>query len=324
MQLQSPPVPYWRDVIRAAGISPEMRSFRLRQFGDWLAKHGLLGRKVLEVGCGQGEYLSLLAQAGAQAYGIEHRAESIATCRQHGLQVDQLSLEQPDQLVPHGPFDGFIMLSFLEHLPEPHLALQAIAANLKEGGIGLLEVPNFDMIIEQALFAEFIPDHLYYFTKQTFRSLIESNGFELLDCRPVWHDYILSATIRKRQALDLSRLKEAQEQLEISFTRFIDSFPPGRVAIWGAGHQALALISLMKLSSRIACVIDSAPFKQGRYTPASHLPILPPEHLSSAELDAVIVLTASYTDEVLRQIRARHGMRFTLAYLKNGTLLTLA
>ncbi|MDE1714470.1 methionine biosynthesis protein MetW (plasmid) [Chromobacterium amazonense] len=89
VQLDAEPVPYWRDVIRAAGISPEMRDFRLEQFGGWLAEHGLTGRKVLEVGCGRGEYLSLLAEAGADAYGVEHLPASVDACRQAGLRVEQ-------------------------------------------------------------------------------------------------------------------------------------------------------------------------------------------------------------------------------------------
>ena len=64
VQLANPPVPYWREVIRAAGLSAEMRAFRREQFGRWIAEHDLTGRKVLEVGCGRGEYLALLAEAG--------------------------------------------------------------------------------------------------------------------------------------------------------------------------------------------------------------------------------------------------------------------
>ena len=159
--------------------------------------------------------------------------------------------------------------------------MQAIAANLTDGASGLVEVPNFDMILRAGLFAEFIPDHLFYFTRQTLTALLERNGFDVLDCRPAWHDYVLSATVRKRRPLDLSPLLACQDALKAAFDAFLARFAPGRVAIWGAGHQALALISLMDLAPRIAYVVDSAPFKQGRYTPATHLPIVAPERLAA-------------------------------------------
>lgn len=322
VQLDAEPVPYWRDVIRAAGISPEMRAFRLEQFGGWLVEYGLTGRKVLEVGCGRGEYLSLLAEAGADAYGIEHLPASVDACRQAGLRVEQGFVGGPDSRLAAGPFDGFMILNFLEHIPTAQLTLQGIAANLADGAVGMVEVPNFDMIIAKGLFAEFIPDHLFYFTERTLARLLEANGFEVLDCRAAWHDYVLSATVRKRCPQDLSALAACQGALRASFEGFLDRFEPGRVAIWGAGHQSLALISLMGIAGRIRYVLDSASFKQGRYTPATHLPIVAPARLDDGEVDAVIVLAASYSAEVVRQIRARHGERFAIAVLDGDALRT--
>ncbi|AVG14562.1 MULTISPECIES: class I SAM-dependent methyltransferase [Chromobacteriaceae] len=322
VQLDAEPVPYWRDVIRAAGISPEMRAFRLEQFGGWLDQYGLMGRKVLEVGCGRGEYLSLLAEAGADGYGVEHLPASVDACHQAGLRVERGFVDGPDTRLAAGPFDGFMILNFLEHIPAAHQTLQGIAANLADGAVGMVEVPNFDMIIEKGLFAEFIPDHLFYFTERTLARLLEANGFEVLECRAEWHDYVLSAIVRKRAPLDLSALAACQSGLCASFDDFLGRFEPGRVAIWGAGHQALALISLMGIAGRIRYVLDSAPFKQGRYTPATHLPIVPPERLNDGEVDAVIVLAASYSAEVARLIRERHGQRFAVAVMGEGGLLT--
>lgn len=320
VQLTNAPVPYWRDVIRAAGISPEMRAYRLAQFNRWLEEYGLKGRKVLEVGCGRGEYLTLLLEAEADAHGVEHLEASVSACHSAGLPVTQGFIDGPKSLLADGPFDGFAILNFLEHIPCAHLTLRGIAANLSDGAIGLVEVPNFDMILSAGLFAEFIPDHLFYFTRQTLSSLLQANGFEVLGCRPEWHDYVLSVIVRKRRPLDIAPLTACQTDLKASFDAFLSCFAPGRVAIWGAGHQALALISLMELSSRIRFVVDSAPFKQGRFTPATHLPIVAPEQLTESEVDAVIVLAASYSDEVARIIRERYGARFRVAVLRGNSL----
>jgi len=322
VQLNTPPVAYWRDVIRAAGISEEMRAYRLQQFGSWLKRHQLQGKKVLEVGSGRGEYLALLAQSGLNAHGIEHARESVTTARQAGLQIEQGFINGPSDRLMSGPFDAFAILNFLEHIPTAHLTLRGIANNLKPGGMGLVEVPDFDMILRNRLFAEFIPDHLYYFTRTSLTHLLENNGFEVLECRSEWHGYVLSAQVRKRAVLDLSPLIKAQAELKESFKRFLAQFPTGRVAIWGAGHQALALISLLDLAPSIRYVVDSAPFKQGRYTPATHLPIVAPERLAPSEVDAVIVLAASYSTEVARLLRERHDNRYHVALL-DETSMTL-
>lgn len=319
-QLGNEPVPYYREVIRAAAISPDMQAFRREQFCDWFREHGLIGRRILEVGCGRGEYLALMNEAGANGVGIEYATEAAAACRAAGLSVETAFIEGPETRLTGAPFDGFMILNFLEHLPAAHRVLQDIGAQLQAGGIGMVEVPNFDMILERRLFAEFIPDHLFYFTRATLTTLLEANGFEVLSCRELWHGYLLSATVRKRRRLDLSPLADTQAALGHLFAEFLDRFDARRVAVWGAGHQALALISLLGLKDRIAYVVDSAPFKQGRFTPATHLPIMPPERLEAGDVEAVIVLAASYSDEVARIIAERHGTRFTVAILEGEQL----
>jgi hypothetical protein len=89
------------------------------------------------------------------------------------------------------------------------------------------------------------------------------------------------------------------------------------VAVWGAGHQALAVLALADLGNKIAYVVDSAPFKQGRYTPATHIPIVSPEQLVENPIGAIIIMAASYSDEVARLIRKRHGNSIRVAVLRD-------
>lgn len=316
LQLAGPPVPYYREVIRAAAFSPEMRGFRLEQLAAWLDRHALRGKRLLEIGCGRGEYLELLALAGAQASGLEYAPAAIAHCRRQGLDTLRGFLARPTQRLPVPAFDGFICLNFMEHWPRPVASLRAIANNLVPGGIGLVEVPNFDMILKEGLYSEFISDHLSYFTLDTLNFTLRQAGFEVLDARPVWHDYILSATVRKRQPADLAPLKTQQEKINRELRAFINRFPPRSVAVWGAGHQALAALALGDLGGAIRYVVDSAPFKQNRFTPATHLPIVPPARLADDPPAAIIVMAASYSDEVARLIREHHRLDLPVAVLR--------
>ena len=88
------------------------------------------------------------------------------------------------------------MLSCLEHLPDVNGVLTGIRANLSPSAVGLVEVPNFDMILAEKTASEFMTDHLFYFTRETLETTLRLNGFEVEDCRPTWHDYILTATVR--------------------------------------------------------------------------------------------------------------------------------
>lgn len=323
VQLSNEPVPYHREVVRAAAFSEDMRAFRVEQFAAFVRKHSLEGRKVLEVGCGRGEYLSLLRQSGADAYGLEDAAGSVTDCLGAGLKVQKGYLADPRQRLEQGPFDAFCILNFLEHMPDPNAALRGVANNLKDGAVGLVEVPNFDMILRSKLFSEFIPDHLFYFTTETLSSTLRANGFEVAECGEIWHDYILSATVRKRTRLELSAFYDCQGRLKTELERYLAGFPAGRVAVWGAGHQALAVLALTGVRDRVKYVVDSAPFKQGRFTPATHLPIVAPETLVSDPVDAVIIMAAAYSDEVARTVRRRFGAGLRVAILRDTGLEAL-
>jgi len=312
VQLNSQPVPYYKDVIRTAAYSPEMKKFRIQQFDNFLAKCNLKGKKILEVGCGKGEYLKLIKQCDADVYGVEHLSESVDVCMKDGLSVTKGFIGGIDPFKhPSYPLDGFFILNFLEHIPSINSTLKGIASNLTEDGIGLVEVPNFDMILKKNLFSEFIADHLFYFTKDTLVRALEFNGFDVLECNSIWYDYILSAIVKKRKKLDVSNFHKVQEKIKADINKYVDDNI--RVAVWGAGHQALAVISLTKIEKKIKYVIDSAVFKQGFYTPSSHLKIVPPSRLDRGDISAIIVMAASYSDEVANIIKHKYPeMKFAI------------
>jgi SAM-dependent methyltransferase len=324
VQLDMEPVPYFRDVIRAAGFSPDMGKFRRSQFTEFLKKYSLSNRKIIEIGCGRGEYASLMQECGGSVYGLEHSAESVAECMKKGLRVTQGFLDDRQQKIPGGPFDAFFVLNFLEHIPDLSSFLQGIAHNLSEGAVGLVEVPNFDMILRDQMFCEFMTDHLYYFTKESLRTVLSLNGFEVIECGEVWHSYILSAVVKKRARVNLQDFDGQRKKLEQDLQEYVGRFPPLSVATWGAGHQALATLSLSKLQGKIKYVVDSAPFKQGKFTPATHLPIVSPDAMmADKDLAAIIVMGASYSDEIVRDLQSKYKKKVSIAVLRSNHLETI-
>jgi len=309
VQLNNDHVPYYREVIRASAFSGEMKDFRTKQFEDFAKKYSLKGKKIIEIGCGSGEYLSVMQKCGVETYGLEQKAESVQQCIMNGLKVSKGFVENRDYKINEAPFDAFFTLSFLEHLPNPNETLQGIRNNLTDGGVGIVEVPNFDMVLRKNLFSEFIRDHLFYFTEDTLNATLRQNGFEILECNEIWHDYLLSAIVRKRGELNIAPFYEHQKKLKAEIERYVGRFKDKGVAIWGAGHQALTIISLTEMADKIRYVVDSATFKQGKYTPATHIPIVSPEMLDYDPVEAIIVISGSYSNEVSKIIRRKYKSR---------------
>lgn len=184
----------------------------------------------------------------------------------------------------------FVSCNNLEHQPKPNEYLAQFE------GVGVIEVPNFNMIYQKRLFAEIMLDHLLYFTEDTLRFTMTYNGFDVIEIKSVWQDYILSATVRKREELCLSPFREQQEKLKANLDEYI--YHHGRVAIYGASHQALAYIAM--LQPEVQFVVDDAPFKQNRFTPVGNIPIYNLNALQ--DVDAVIIMGAGYSDEMANNL----------------------
>ena len=306
VQATGKPVSYYRDVIRATGVSQEMRVFREKQYRDWVEEFDLADKKVIEIGCGAGEYMQFMETTSAGTYGLEHFREAADRGRARGHRILDGFVENSAYVIPLAPYDGFYIMNFLEHIPQPNEFLRGIANNLSDEAVGIVEVPNFDMMLKKSLYSEFIQDHLSYYTEDTLKMVLESNGFLTLECKSIWHNYIISAKVRKRSEMPVHGFTQKYQSLKRQMADFLaEQHRKGKkVAVWGAGHQALANLSLLDMADHIVYVIDSAKFKQNKYTPATHIPIVAPERLKNREVQTVIIMAAGYSQEV-KQIMQR-------------------
>jgi len=315
IQLEDNPVPYYRDVIRAVAVSSEMMGYRKQQFEEWRDKYNLEDKHILEVGAGRGEFMQIMKSVGINVTGLEHSLESVEYAKKNGLNVINGFLEDENYVVPGGPYDGFYIMSFLEHIPSVSQFIKCIYYNMNANAVGLVEVPNFDMILRESLFSELIQDHLSYFTEDTLKNILSMNGFDVISCKPSWHDYIISAEVVKRKGTDISGFVLQQKRLKEEVTGFLkeEKSKNHKIAVWGAGHQALANLSLLEMKDYIECVIDSAVFKQGKYTPATHIPIVAPDILKSGDIKAVVIMAGSYSEEIVSIMKNQYsGIRFAV------------
>lgn len=298
IQILSEPVHYYKEVVRSSGFSPEMVKFRNEQFKEFISKYELKNKSIVEIGCGKGEYLSIMSQYCIDALGIEYSKESIKECKKNNLKVQEQFLDEQTPIVSDKKYDAFYMMNFLEHIPCPSTILQLIYKNLSVDAVGLIEVPNFDLTLENNIFTDFSTEHLSYFTIDTFKRILENNGFEVINIEIVWYKNIISAEVRKRKKLNIDRFKSYRDKFSQNVYQYLNLFDKKEVVIWGAGHQSLATLALLDIKDKINYIVDSAIFKQGKFTPATHIPIKSPLEMEKDNISTVLVNATSYSDEV--------------------------
>ncbi len=320
VQFDCRPVDYYRDVIRSGGFSTTMAELRRSQYRHLVETYGLQGKKVIEVGCGQGEFLSVLTEFPVQAYGVEHRDSLVQMAAEKGLQVSRGFAETPENVLGEdGPYDAFLSFNFLEHQPEPGVMLDCIRNNLTETGMGLITVPSLEYILQYDGYYELIRDHIAYYSFETLRFLLELHGFEVLEEELVNRD-TCSVIVRKCagsrqpkaagfQAVDISALSCSRAMINQELEELAKTLESqGKtMAVWGASHQGFTLAATTCLGRTAEYIIDSAPFKQGRYAPASHLPIVAPSWFQEHPVDLILIAAPGYTREIAGIIRERFG-----------------
>jgi SAM-dependent methyltransferase len=323
VQLAGEAIIYDDQLGTAHAFSPGMVSHRKQQAHNFVGRFNLTDKKVVEIGCGDGHFLALLSEAGAKPFGIEPSKKSTQIGREKGLPIQEGYLNKTSE-IEGTPFDAFVILHVLEHLLDPNEFLQTIYQNLTTNAVGFVEVPSLEKILENQRVYDFITEHLSYFSIKTLRFALEKNGFEVLDIQRDWGGEHLVAMVQKQPLERFDPVIDCINSLTKELVELVDtnSSAGKRVAIWGASTHGITLLSLTKLKG-LAYVVDSSPYKQGFFTPISHLAIVAPDRLKTDPVDTVIVMAPRFSDEIVGQLRTELQFTGTIAVIK-GTSLEFA
>lgn len=200
------PVSYYKEVIRSNAFSIEMQDFRNKQLKTWIEVFNLKNKKILEIGCGSGEYIEIIKKHSDNVLGIEYNENSVKNCQDKKLNVYKYYLEDSDKPLQLQKIDAFVIFNFLEHWPNPIKCFENLSKSLNNNAVGIIEVPNFEMIVEKGLFSEFILDHVFYFDRKSFVNALNIFGFEVISIQEIWNNYILSAKVKRRQFINISKM----------------------------------------------------------------------------------------------------------------------
>lgn len=144
--------------------------------------------KVLDVGCGNGDFVELAREAGWDASGLDLSEQATSFARNKGLDVVRGTLQTSG--FPSESFDVVTLWDVLEHLPDPAGELECVRRVLKPGGFLVVRVPNIGFQLLRVLVQEVVFHsgratlqadlHLNHFSPTTLRRLLRRRGFEVL------------------------------------------------------------------------------------------------------------------------------------------------
>lgn len=141
--------------------------------------------RIFDVGAATGILLSLAKQLGWDPSGIETSRWSVQTASQkYGLSLQEGDFVKAD--LPGSTFDAVTMIDFIEHVPEPFMAVAQACKILAEDGTLCVVTPDLKSFAAMAAgkkWWHFRPAHLAYFNRRSLIRLCERAGFEVIKTR---------------------------------------------------------------------------------------------------------------------------------------------
>jgi 2-polyprenyl-3-methyl-5-hydroxy-6-metoxy-1,4-benzoquinol methylase len=164
-----------------------VRSFTLRWKLNLIRSYKPNG-KILDYGCGTGEFLNTCKTADWICTGIEPSVSA----KEKAAQLTNLNIAGSLDQIAHSKFDVITLWHVLEHVENLNEKLSELKSYLAEGGIIFIAVPNHESLdskIYKSYWAGYdIPRHLWHFTQSTMSRLLTSHGLKLINTIPMKQD----------------------------------------------------------------------------------------------------------------------------------------
>ncbi len=282
----------YKAVHRSIGNSKEFRKYKKEQLEYFAIKHEIYGKNILEYGCGDGQFFEIFTELGLDVEGIEFGKENYNKCIAKRFKVTN----QPSSDL----YDVLFCFHVLEHYPDPKTIITEFYNLLSPGGIGLIEVPSYDIIEKNNNWLEFTKDHRLYFRKKTLEYLLLTQGFEVLELQENIDTVCLTAIIRKPKTKDsFIRMKD---QIEKDIEKF-KNITNGNFSIWGAGHYAQLLLQQLNIRYGIKPekIFDSNKQKCGGKI--CDVLVEYKDEVIKYELDKLIIICGIYNNEVEKMLK---------------------
>lgn len=270
--------------------------------------------RLLEVGCGQGDFLSeLVADCGpritASGYDPAFRGAASMLDGRIRYVADYFGADQAESAA-----DVVFSRHVIEHIPDPIPFLKVVASALDERAVGrlFLETPCVEWILSNRVWWDFFYEHCSYWSPGPLSFALAQAGLQLSAVTRVFDgQYLWAEAVRGRGTSTHEVPDDDFVSAFVEFGRssasdiramnvvFSERASQGAVALWGAGAKGATCAVLVDPAAEVIdCVVDINTNKQGKFIGGSGHPIVGPSELASRGITDVFVMNPSYVPEV--------------------------
>jgi methylation protein EvaC len=283
---------------------------------------------VVDVGSNDGVLLRPLQKLGVKALGVEPSINVSKIANDEGLETltsffDMAAAEAIE--ASHGKADVIVASSVFTHLEDPSGFIETVKRLLTEDGTFIVEVEYIGSILATTQFERFYLDRIFYYSLTSLAKLFEAHGMLIADVREITphggslqvfvrragqqspSDATVRFLAREEEELTLETLQEFRRNVDIQMAAFKDRLAEYRqaglqVAGYGSPARVATICNYGGIGpSEIPFTVDDSPLKQNKFTPGTHIPIVPKSYLDEHKPDVLVVFAYEYIDDIKKK-----------------------
>ena len=336
----------FKNYVYIPSTSETMRNHFAGLAVNVLKKTNVEGDLVVDIGSNDGTLLKSFQSHNMKTLGIDPAENLAKKANQEGIKtVCALFTKKLAKKIKkrYGEARFITATNVVAHVHDLHDFLEGIKILLSDKGLFIAEFPYLIDLIERVEFDTIYQVHLSYFSITPLEKLLKRHSLYLTDVQRLHvHGGSVRVFISKKATLPSGRVKKLLQlekkkdilnpQTYLKFRRKVDKIRHELVQLlWGlrlenkriVGYGASAKGNIILNYCRIGpetldYIVDSIPYKQGKYTPGMHIPIFSESKLIKDQPDYTLVLAWNFADEIIKkqaEYRKRGG-KFILAIPK--------
>lgn len=337
---------YCRDYPYESSIT-RMGQAHWAEFAETTSRHANLqrGELVVDIGSNVGVLLEQFTHHGAQVLGIDPAANIAARAIERGVDTlarffDHAAVEEV--LARRGPAKVVSATNVVAHVDDLDALVEAVKLLLAPDGVFVIEFPYLVNLVERLEYDTIYHEHLSYLAIRPLARFFASHGMEVYDIqerdihggsvrvyvrrrgegtRPASHSVASLQALEERKGMhDLERLTRfardvARNRDDLRWWAAEVKARGCRLAAVSAPAKGMTLLGYCGLGAdTIDFVTEKSTLKIGRFTPGTHIPVVPDAQLFQARPDYSLLLAWNFAEEIMSNLRqySAQGGRFVV------------
>jgi hypothetical protein len=305
-----------------------------RVYVDMITSRLALGSEsfVVELASNDGYLLQHFVPRDVPVLGVDPAANVALVAEERGVPtlVEFFGAELAERLVDErGHADLVLGNNVLAQVPDLNDFVAGVSILLAQGGTTTFEFPHLARLLEGLQYDTIYHEHFGYFSLTTIRKIFAAHGLSVIDVDELAShggslrvygahasdgrepapavaaliegeeaEGLLAPDRYRRFARDVEKSKRSLLELLIELRR-----QGKHVVGYGAPGKGNTLLNYCGIRTDLLdYTVDRNPYKHGRFTPGTHIPILPPDQIAETQPDAIVILPWNLAKEIAAQL----------------------